>query len=314
MFEEALPSGEVTIEEAAEMLAKSEEFLNTLSSAEIYVKLLRGAFLSNAMKKRGDRSEHYGASAMDQIIKEAELTFGKKISKTVAYEEKAAYESIMVNYDGNLRELFRFIRRCEDDGYRVYWSTIRSNFTEHIDPHRLYGSAEGADEVAAKQIERLGRQVERSLSHRTGEGAAIAGLETLLSTRDRLSEYDMAEAYNNREYEDWLRHQPCFLTGAINEPGTGREKVVDVAHIWSGVMGSKETILVAIPAHRRIHAKMHQGMQSFSDEYAHYFGEEHINWYRIAFNYLHKYITGSFFDLHLNEPALDNAQLRRESE
>lgn len=303
IFDENLPTENVTQSEVVRVTGKVEKYLRLLHEGSVYLKLIRGAVVSAALNKReADHGTRYGQGFMESIHEEVQKEFGHSVAISTLYEERAVYERVVLNYNNKLTSLLDFMERFKAIHGRVTWFHVKTQFTSDVVPEKIYGSREAAAEITAKKVEQLTSEIESvagsSLSRdEQVQSAVITSGQSLQSLRDRSqSLVGKQVTYQSDKYENWIRTQPCPITGAINEPQG--ERVVDLFHIWSGVEGAKESSLVTIPMHRDLHREFHaMGIDQFAYKYGHVFGEEKINWYRLAMNYLHQFITGFAFDL-----------------
>lgn len=312
LFDQKLALENVQDADVVNVSGRVEDYLRLLHEGAVYLKLFRGAYISAALRKReAEHGTRYGQGFMEDILREVQSTFGHTVAISTLYEERAVYDRVMINYNGKLTDLLDFMQKFKLVHGRVTWSNVRTCFTEDLPPEKLYGSKEAAGEIVARDVEMLARRIEHTAGSSIArdeqvESAMLAAGDSIRSLQSRASGLVGKEVtFNSPEYESWIRVQKCPITGAQNMPQG--EKVVDLFHIWSGVEGAKESSLVTIPMNHKLHVEFHQiGIDAFAKKYGHVFGEEKINWYRLAMNYMHEYITGFAFDLEDGPSLRDN--------
>lgn len=290
-FTTHLPQKGISLEEAAELSLTADNFLSKIDEAAIFVKLWRGAHLSAALPD--SHQEKYGENIAGKVL-DAFRAAGHRVSETTIYEEASVYEDVMKNC-GDWFSFVKWVNGQRASGMKITWALVKSNFTDSRKrPEQIYGSKKGAKNVALRATENAVEKMEYVAElEREGDedaaGVATAVRHSLDELQSRHAErllYDKKVEYEDPKFLEWVRHQPCIISGALPD-----QHPIDPAHLWSGVMGSKKSDYCAVPLLHSLHAEAHQmGIESFCKKYG-------VDPYRLAFNNLYKYITGKYFDI-----------------
>lgn len=287
-----MASGPLSIREAVQKARQLEEGLITTQDWNIALSLISGSYVYAATKDLS-RSDTYGQGTVEALRDEL-AAIGYKVSVSTLYARKKTYERVMEVCMGDLEQLDMWIESVKEMYSRpCYWDDIVKHYCKGIPPEEIYGSADNAAHVLAGRTERAMDDLEQlsDLALRTGNeeatGAAIAAKETGQYLMQQ-SENAKPDTYRSEEYRAFIRSHPCIACGT--------EHGIDAHHVYA-----HQSDLCCIPLCRAHHNEFHSaGSETFAQKYGHLFGQDRINYEALFYNFLHRYLTGSWHTLVLS--------------
>lgn len=257
-----------------ELLRLSDEMYEILET----IKSKQKAFLIRKFKQGATISKmleisEYGDSSIERISQAT--GFGT----STLYDARRFYES--PKFGQSLVQLEAWFEEQQLSEKSVTWGRVLNTLKKEHDPSPDAVDAEM--DRKAKQLEKKAQQLEYETEAFQEEvkqfngsehvksqalGVATKAVQVAREKRDQVALMDTKpERITNNDYLDFIRSQPCCVTGMTEG--------VHPHHFLTGGMGTKGSDFATVPLYHELHRHLHDhGQDGFQEEYDVNFKEE----------------------------------------